>query len=296
MAMRKAIFGGLAAALVLTGCGKLGNFLAPIKDGKDDKPHMDLVAKVRDFKEGNATSPDNTHPHFNQGVAACEAHLAGINTVLPELSTGGGRDSSFPGDERTPALAPLDGMPVNVSRCFDPADRFSDWFEDRGQDVNRPFLFTMKFEQDDKTGYYEFRENQFFPLDKGNGARKESSSGPDPFGYLQTGSKDGVDLSSHIYGFTLEFHVMFTYNQGKGQFLSLRGDDDLWAFVNGHRIIDLGGIHSAESDSVNLDDKASELGLIDKELYNLEFFFAERAVASSTLNIITNLEFSPAKL
>lgn len=294
--MKKAIFGGLTAALVLAGCGKFGSFLAPIKDGKDDKPHMDLVAKVRDFKEGNPTSPDNTHPHFNQGVAACEAHLVGVHTVLSILSTSGGKDSSFPGDERTPALALLDSMPVNVSRCFEPPDRFADWFEDRGSDVNRPFLYTMKFVQDDKTGFFEFRENRFFPLDKGQGARKESGSGPDAFGYLQTGTKDGVDLSTHIYGFTLEFHVMFTYNQGKGQFLSLRGDDDLWAFVNGHRAIDLGGIHSAESDSVSLDDKASEYGLMNNGEYNLDFFFAERAVASSTLDIVTNLQFSPVKL
>lgn len=290
--MKRTILGGLAAVLALAGCGKIGNFLAPMKD---EKNHMDLVAKVRDFKEGNPTSPDNTHPHFNQGVAACEAHLAGVNTVLADLSTSGAKDSSFPGDERTPVLAPLDGMPANVSRCFEPPDRFADWFEDRGQDVNRPFLYTMKFEQDDNTGFFEFKENRFFPLDKDQGARKESSSGPDPFGYLQTGTKDGVDLSSHIYGFTLEFHVMFTYEQGKGQFLSLRGDDDLWAFVNGHRVIDLGGIHSAESDSVSLDDKAGDLGLTDKGEYNLDFFFAERAVASSTLDIITNLEFSPVK-
>jgi fibro-slime domain-containing protein len=292
--MNKAMIGGLAAALALAGCGKLG-FLGPIKDSKDVKNHVDLVAKVRDFKEGNPTSPDNTHPHFNQGVAACEAHLAGIFTVLPDLSTGGGKDPSFPGDERTPVLAPLDSLPVNVSRCFEPADRFTDWFEDRGQDVNRPFLYTMPFVQDDNTGYFQFQESQFFPLDKDQGAKKESGSGPDPFGYLQSGTKDGVDLSTHNYGFTLEFHATFTYRQGEHQFLSARGDDDVWAFVNGHRAIDLGGIHSAESDSVSLDDKAGELGLADKGQYYLDFYFAERSVASSTLDIVTNLEFSAVK-
>lgn len=290
--MSKAILGGLAAALVLTGCGKLGAVLGPVKDGKKT---MNLVAKVRDFKEGNATSSEGTHPMFNQGVASCEAHVLGVNTVEADLSTSGGKDDAFPGDERTPVLAPLDGMPANVSRCFEPHDLFGDWFEDRGTDVNRPFLYTMKFQQDDKTGFFEFRDEQFFPLDKGEGARKESANGADPFGNLQTGTKDGIDLSAHDYGFTLEFHVLFTYNQGKGQFLSLRGDDDLWAFVNGKRVIDLGGIHAAESDSVDLDDKAAELGLSDKQQYNLDFFFAERAVASSKLDIVTNLEFSALK-
>jgi fibro-slime domain-containing protein len=291
--MKKAIFAGMAGALILAGCGKLGGFLGPVKD---EKKTMNLVAKVRDFREGNATSSDGTHPMFNQGVASCEAHELGVNTVKADLSTStGSKDPAFPGDERTPELLPLEGMPANVSRCFQPADRFSDWFEDRGSDVNRPFLYTMKFQQDDKTGDFEFRDERFFPLDKGEGAKKISGDGPDPFGNLQTGEKDGVDLASHNYGFTLEFHVMFTYEQGKGQFLSLRGDDDLWAYVNGKRVIDLGGMHAAESDSVNLDNLASDLGLSDKGLYNLDFFFAERAVASSKLVIVTNLHFATLK-
>jgi fibro-slime domain-containing protein len=292
MAMKKVVFGGLAAVMVLAGCGKLGGFLGPIKD---EKKTMDLKAKVRDFKEGNATSSDGTHPMFNQGVASCEAHELGVNTVQEALAESGGKDPSFPGDERTPVLASLDGMPVTISRCFQPPDRFPDWFEDLGSDVNRPFYYTMRFQQDENTGYYQFRDERFFPLDPGEGAKKTSGDGPESFGNLQTGEKDGVDLTTHVYGFTLEFHALFTYEKGKGQFLSVRGDDDLWAFVNGKRVIDLGGAHAAESDSVNLDNLASQLGLSDKEQYNLDFFFAERAVASSKLDILTNLRFSSLK-
>ncbi len=284
----KAIYGTLVvAAMVFTGCG---NFLGAIKDEKNT---MALKAKVRDFKEGNPTSPENTHPHFNQGVSSCEAHVLGINTVEADLATGGGKDAAFPGDERGPTLSA--SMNADIGRCFSPADRFSDWFEDRSADINRPFFMDMKFVQDDKTGFYQFREERFFPLDNGEAFRKSSASGSPPFGNLQTGIKDDVDLSTHDYGFTVEFHVLVTYHQGKGQFLALRGDDDLWAFVNGKRIIDLGGIHAAEQDSVNLDQRAGELGLSDGGKYALDFFFAERAVASSKLSITTNLQFAPFK-
>lgn len=288
--MSKAIFGGLAAAtLVLSGCG---NFLGAVKDEKNT---MGLTAKVRDFKEGNPTDNTNTHPHFEQGVASCEAHPQGVFTVQPDLATNGGHDVKFPGDERTPLLADLTGMPSNVSRCFEPADRFGDWFEDKGTDVNRSFYYNMKFVQDDKTGFYVFHEERFFPLDQGEGAKKAAANGADPFGNLQTGVKDDIDLTTHDYGFTMEFHVLFTYKQGKGQFMALKGDDDLWAFVNGKRVIDLGGIHAAESDTVDLDQAASSLGLADGQQYNLDFYFAERAVASSKLDITTNLQFQALK-
>ena len=282
------IYGGLvAAALMFTGCG---TFLGAVKDEKNS---MELKAKLRDFKEGNPTSPEGTHPHFNQGKSSCEAHVLGIATVNSDLSTAGAKDATFPGDERGPTLAA--DLPADIARCFDPPDRFTDWFDDRGTEVNRPFYMAMKFVQDDNTGFYQFREERFFPLDQGEGFRKASAGGAEPFGNLQTGIKDDVDLATHDYGFTMEFHVLVTYHQGKGQFLAMRGDDDLWAFVNGKRVMDLGGIHAAEQDSVNLDSKAADLGLRDGEKYPLDFFFAERAVASSKLSITTNLQFTPMK-
>lgn len=285
--MRSMISGCLvAAAMVFTGCG---NFLGAVKD---EKKTMALKAKVRDFKEGNPTSPENTHPHFNQGMSSCDAYPLGVNTVGAELALSGGSDAAFPGDNRTPILNAE--MPATVSRCFLPMDRFGDWFEDRSTEINRPFYVDIKFVQDEKTGHYEFREERFFPIDRGEAFRK-AAAGVEPFGHLQTGIKDDVDLATHAYGFTMEFHVMFQYKQGSGQFLKLRGDDDLWAFVNGKRVLDLGGIHAAQEAQVNLDDVAGQLGLSNGGDYILDFFFAERAVASSKLAITTNLKFSPLK-
>ncbi len=276
-------------ALTLWGCSNVADSL-PFVNRNDDDNKQDsftLKAKVRDFREGNATDNTGTHPHFNQTRYTCEANELGAS-VQADLATDGASDPAFPGDNRNPVLA-TDMVP-DLSRCFDPPDRFGDWFEDRGEDVNRPFLYDMNFTKDG-AGYFRFRQDAFFPLDNGSTFKKTSDAGAGPYGYLQTGQKDEVDLSQHNYGFTLELHGEFTYSSGKGYNITARGDDDLWIFINGKRVLDLGGTHPAVEGSVDLD----ALGLENDQVYALDIFFAERSVASSRLMIQTNFRVSGAK-
>src|SRR3954463_10128072 len=116
-------------ALFLSGCGKFGNPFAPDKKKNND---VGIVAKVRDFHEGNATSKDGTHPHFNQNQGSCEAQALGVKTVEEDIDVTETFDPDFPGDTRQPKL--VQGLPAPIAKCFTPEDRFSDWFEDRSDD------------------------------------------------------------------------------------------------------------------------------------------------------------------
>lgn len=242
-----------------------------------------LSAKVRDFKEKNV---EGGHPHFN-GPLGCSAQEMGVNTVQDALDVSGASDGSFPGDNRGPKL--LDPLPASIAACFDPPARFADWFNDASPDVNRAFLVDLPFTFDAGTGLYKYQSNFFFPIDNGSPFSKFSPGAPDPFGHLQTGTVDGKDVSLHNYGFTLELHTEFKYDEGAGQVLRFQGDDDIWVYLNGKRVVDLGGVHQTQMDTVKLDEIKADLGLEDGKTYPMDFFFAERHVASSSVLITTNI-------
>lgn len=247
-----------------------------------------LRAKVRDFKELNPTDTVGVHPHFND-QNACNAAALGIRTVKADLDTDGPSDGNvFPGDNRTPVLADSLGA---MARCYNPPERFSEWYADAGPAVNRSFLVDLAFKLDTAAGLYRFTDESFFPLDEGKAFAKADPEGPEPFGHLQTDTVDGAVLSRHNYGFTMELHTRFRYDEGAGQMLDYRGDDDIWVFMNGKLVLDFGGVHPSQSGVADLDSLQSILGLEDGETYPLDFYFAERHTASSSCMISTNMAF-----
>jgi fibro-slime domain-containing protein len=213
-----------------------------------------LVGVVRDFN----TKEPGRHPDF-------------------EIFTGAGVTKGLV----APGLD-ADSKPIYASQCELMPDRtlcpwgqqttskanFDQWYHDT-PGVSRTYL--LYFQMQPVGNVVSFQSENFVPMD-------------------DAGWDDewlGLDDKMHNYGFTTELHVKFKYAGGES--FTFKGDDDVWAFINGHLAIDLGGLHEASTDSIILDDRAAELGLVKGNVYPLDLFQAERHSTGSHYRIDSTL-------
>ena len=162
-----------------------------------------------------------------------------------------------------------DGKPVYATSPFYGATHgaaaFNQWYNDTpGVNLTAPLSLTLT---EGPSGIFTYSSSAFFPID----------------GEL-FGNTPG---QSHNFHFTLELHSNFTYVTG--QTFDFTGDDDVWVFIDGTRVIDLGGVHAEASQSVALDT----LGLTAGNTYNFDLFFAERHTVASDFKLQTSIVLVP---
>lgn len=243
---------------------------------------IELTGVVRDFEESHVdfeVSPSEGFAHYTGNVPT---------TIIP------GSNPLYvgPGSKLASQYRDSDGNPIcptlydatlgdtegsyssNVSSGgISTAESFSQWYVDvLGINLSRPLTLTLSLQAD---GTYLFDSNidepyasrgGFFPID----------------GELYGNSGGSPD---HNFHFTFEYHGKFVFDAADGQFFKFVGDDDIWVFINGNLVIDLGGIHAAHDQYVDV----SRLGLADGEVYQLDFFYAERHRTQANFLVTTNL-------
>lgn len=164
-----------------------------------------------------------------------------------------------------------DSKPVYAGGSFSTTteENFNQWYNDV-PGVNQSKEFPIKLQKQDN-GVYRYENTDFFPIN---------------------GELMGNEGRNKNFHFTFELHNQFTYKGG--EIFNFSGDDDVWVYINGKKVIDIGGVHSREDASVDLDSVASEIGLVEGNTYSFDFFFAERHTTQSNFIIETTLDLESA--
>ena len=255
-----------------------------IKTALADSPDsITLPGTIRDFQ--------GTHPNFGFGNIFgkdpdmyIKPHLSEVNGVWITNETGKNIVTNELGVDSKPVF-----NSANTVNTVTNADDFNEWYNDT-PGVNRSKSFALNlFKNSD--GMYHYSTDAFFPID----GEMYGSIVNDP-ALISVPNDDyweAQGFKDRNYFFTYETHSRFVY-QGNEVF-TFSGDDDVWVYINGKRVIDLSGVHGEESETFVLDsDKAAELGLTLGQAYDFDFFFAERNYRGSNFTITTNIELNNA--
>ena len=127
--------------------------------------------------------------------------------------------------------------------------------------------------------------NNFWPMDNNKGVDGLTGAYYDRGDFVGYGGNENYppsdDSKAHNNLFGMQYSVNFTLTEdycGPLEYYFF-GDDDMWVFLDGQLVCDIGGVHSSVGMYVNLWDYIEK---DDAGTHTLKFYYTERGLSGST--------------
>ena len=135
----------------------------------------------------------------------------------------------------------------------------------------------------------------------------------------QVGNEE-AEYENANYNFVLQSNAYFVYKYDDGLFFEFEGDDDVYLFINGQLVLDIGGAHAVTGTKLNLNDyvdwarelkentaaynalsetekaRVDALALVEGHTYSFDFYYMERHGWGSNMRIFTNFQLASGEI